>query len=261
MKIQKFFFALLIFICVNSLVLSAKESKYTKPEEVSSLVWEDVKPYLMPMDHPLKKKMDKLFSSFRITESENSIIKAGFLRAKPAFFSKAIVSRHDNLKGYYFKFYSDEQEIDVESKQWIDRAFEAKSLKKTISDYGFKKYFVVPEKWIYVIPDHPKSNGPYPKHFVLVAKKIDILKGGENRYKWQKDIRPKILNALWTIIEKEGLIDSLSGHNLPFTLDGKLAFIDLEYHHIWPVPYGKLTQYLSPKMQVYWENLYRNNEP
>jgi hypothetical protein len=258
MVIRNFLFAFSLCICLNPHSAFAKDTQFLKPHDVSNHVWEDVKPYLMPASHPIKKKMDKLFSSFRVTENEQSIKKAGFLRTKPAHFSKAIVSRNDDLKGYYFKFYNDEQEIDVESKQWIDRAFEAKSLKKTITDYGFKKYFEVPEKWIYIIPDHPKSNGPYPKHFVLVAKKLDVLHGFHNRNKWKKNITPKILNAIWTVIEKEGLIDSVVGHNLPFTEDGKLAFIDLEQHHIWPVPFGRLTEYLSPKMQVYWEELLKN---
>jgi len=258
------FFTATIF-SVN--VLNAKEQQekkvreYIKPSDVSDDVWSEVKPYLLPFDHPLKNKLDKLFTTFRVTDNPATVKKAGFLRSTPAAFSNAIVSRNENLSGYYFKFYHDHQQIDVESKQWIDRAFEARSLKKAIKDHGYQKYFKVPKKWIYLIPDNPQSTGPYPKHFILIATKINTTKGHINRFKWQTEVSRKLLDAVWIINQQEGLVDSCVGHNLPFTKDNKLAYIDLEQHHKWPVPFHRLNGYLNPEMQDYWKKLIDNNGP
>lgn len=250
-------FAFMIHCCVSIAAIPA----YTKPANMKNDVWEEVKPYLMPNNHPLKKKMDKLFTSFRVTENEASLKRAGFLKTTPAAFSNAIVSKNDNLKGYYFKFYDDHQQIDVESKQWIDRASEAKSLQQAVSAHGYEEFFKVPRKWIYLIPENPKSNGPYPKNFILVAKQIDIDKRSVSHYKWQTIVTRKLLRALFTLIMEEGLVDSCVAHNLPFTKDDRLAFVDLEQHHKWPVPFHRLNKYLSPKMQDYWNHLINNNGP
>lgn len=230
-------------------------SDYVKPFGVSENVWKDVEPYLLPENHPIKKKLDKLFTSFRVTENAQSIERAGFKRSKPAFFSHAIISENIYIKDYFFKFYSDEQFIEIESKQWIDRAFESRSLRKAIHEYGYEKYFIVPKKWIYPIPDSPESKGPYPKHFILVAEKIKILKSAQSKEKWKYAVTKKLLKAVFTLVQKEGLIDSTVAHNLPFTKKNKLVFVDLEQHHQWPVPFHRLLNYLNEEMQSYWISL------
>lgn len=243
-----------VFLLATTSLTSATTTPYQKPLLVSDAVWADVQPYLMPADHPIKKKLDKLFKT-RVLENEKSILKAGFSKATPGAFSHVIISENKKLKGYIFKFYSDEQAIEIEAEQWINRAFEAQSVQKAIETHGFTKYFKVPKKWIYPLPNNTKSKSAYPKSFILVAEKINIVRGRENVFKWRHEVKPKLLDAVYTITEYEGLIDSLVIHNLPFTSDNKLAFIDLEHHHKWPVPFYKLKRYLNQPMQDYWENL------
>lgn len=231
---------------------------HVKPDLVSENVWKEIQPYLLPINHPLKKKLDALFTSSRVTLNTKSIENAGFTKSIPAQFSHAIIAKNESIPGYYFKFYSDEQEIDVESKQWIDRAFEARALKEAVILHGYQKYFVVPKKWIYPIPNTPVSTGPYPKSFILIAEKIKIAKRSNNLYKWRTLPTKKLLNAIWVLTEQEGLVDSLVAHNLPFTYDNRLAFIDLEHHHHWPVPFYKLLDFLNSEMQSYWNELTKN---
>ncbi len=249
-KFKQFFFVPLLFILSCSAYAG-----YSKPVLVSDYVWNEVQPYLLPDDHPAKRKLDKLFHSFRVTENTSSIIKAGFKNYIPGQFSKAIVSKNKKIKDYYFKFYSDEQIIENESKQWVDRAFEAKSLQRAIRDHGYDKYFVVPNKWIYPIPDSPISKSPQPKSFILVASSLGIEKGSKNRQKWKTKVTPSMLDALYIIVEQEGLNDSLIASNLPFTKNNKLAFIDLEHHHNRPIPYFKLLHYLNSEMKAHWNGL------
>ncbi|HRD55536.1 MAG TPA: hypothetical protein PLC42_03975 [Parachlamydiaceae bacterium] len=244
------------FLFISFVFTFSLFADYQKPSLVSNNVWKDIQPYLLPYNHPLRKKMDKLFKSFRVTENAKSLQKAGFERWEPAFFSKAIISKNERIDdGYYFKFYSDEQDIAVESEQWINRAFEARNLAKTIKNLGYQDFFIVPKKWIYPIPDVPRSKSAFPKNFILIAKKIGIEKSTTSRYKWQNRITKKMLKALYTVIEKEGLVDSLASHNVPFSKDDKLVFVDLEHHHKWPVPFEKLLKYLNPSMQIYWKQL------
>lgn len=255
------FICLTLGFIIHSSICCAVTPAYKKPAKVTNEVWNEVQPYLLPMNHPLKKKMDKLFTSFRVTENEASLRRAGFQKTTPAAFSNAIISKNDHLSGYYFKFYDDQQQIDVESKQWVDRASEAKSLQRAIIAHGYEEFFKVPKKWIYLIPENPKSNGPQPKNFILVATQIDIVKRSVNHYKWENNVTRKLLRAVWTLTNEEGLVDSCVAHNLTFTTDDKLAFVDLEQHHKWPVPFHRLNRYLSPKMQDYWNHLINNNGP
>lgn len=253
MHLIVYIFTLLLSFGLNS--AEQINSAYTKPNLVSEEVWNDVQPYLLPEKHPLKNKLDRLFTSFRVTLNAESILKAGFSKANPGLFSHAIIAKNETFPGYYFKFYSDDQAIDEESKQWINRAFEAKKLKQAINNHQYQKYFVVPKKWIYPLPDLPKSKGRYPKSFILIAEKIDITKRSMNIHKWRTVPTKKLLNAVFVITEQEGLVDSLVAHNLPFTYDNRLAFIDLEHHHQWPVPFYKLLNFLNPEMQKYWKEL------
>ena len=62
-------------------------------------------------------------------------------------------------------------------------------------------------------------------------------------------------------LTEEGLKDSVFPDNIPFTKDGKMAFIDTEHHHLWPVDYYRLERYLSPEMKTYWKNLTHSFSP
>lgn len=247
-------FSLIFFIRIFQLTFCFGNG-YVKPESVSDEEWENIVPYLMPMDHPIKKKMDRIFTHRRVTQNNENIIAAGFLTSKKGVYSHAIITKHKKLKDYFFKFYSDEQQIDIESAQWVNRAHAARAVKKAIEEHHFQKYFKVAKKWIYLIPEIPVSNGSYPKHFILVATNLDLHEKKVSRKMWETEATPKLLHAVWTLMEQEGLADSLVAHNLPFAKDGRLALVDLEHHGFWPLPYYKLTHYLNPKMQDYWLSL------
>jgi hypothetical protein len=42
---------------------------------------------------------------------------------------------------------------------------------------------------------------------------------------------------------------------MPFCRDGRIAIIDTEYHHKWPVPFYKLTKYFPKDLQSYWNKI------
>ena len=49
---------------------------------ISNDVWETVKPYLLPSNHPLKAKLDMIFGNERVTRSVHALKNAGFSRCQ-----------------------------------------------------------------------------------------------------------------------------------------------------------------------------------
>jgi len=249
-RILSIFFAL--FLCLAQL-----EGAPARPAHIDPAVWAQVEPYVMPNDHPIKAKLDKLFSKTRVLLNAHTLAKAGFKKTKPGQFSKAIVSTNSHFKNYLFKMYSDEQRGLSDWQQWVDRASGAISAQESINRHGYQSYFVVPKKWIYVLPENPAPPVYLErKNFILVVEDMHILKKSDNYGLWKSaSITPALLDALYILTQEQGLADSTLPFNIPFTKRGKIALIDLEINHKWTVPFERLTRYLSPAMRQYWEGL------
>lgn len=138
------------------------------------------------------------------------------------------------------------------------------AIKKAIHQHhGFQHYFKAPQKWVYPLPQHPAPpKGINNKHFILVCEDMHVHRHKDNIAKWKGvAINKRKLSALFIMLRELGLSDSVYPFNIPFSKDGKITFIDTEYHHDWPVPYHKLTPYLSPRMKLHWKNLIKQNGP
>lgn len=220
---------------------------YTKPETLSAQAWQEAELYLLPLNHPIKAKLDKLFKSKDATENKKNLKKSGFLGTKPGLWSHTIVTQHPKLKGYYFKLHTNDQK-DIDSYTLLKtRVAGARSLQAAIDRHKYNKYFKVPKKWLYLVPNSSK--------FILVAEDCHLITEKGSQAKWKNTNDPKILTAFFTILQEEGLIDSVQCKNTAFSLDGELCFIDLEHHHQWPVPFNQLLPFLSSKMQKHWNDL------
>jgi hypothetical protein len=226
---------------------------------VSPQVWEKISPYFLPENHPIKPKLDSLFSK-RITLNSESLKNAGFEDPEPQKFSKTIVTKHKKIKGYYFKLFTDEQEIDDGQKLYA-RALGAERVKGCIDRNELHHLCKVPKKWIYPLPENPSpSKGEHRKNFILIAEDMDLYSKDENLKKWKKSplVTIELLDAVYLILREEGLKDSVYPFNIPFSKkDRKIAFIDLEETHEWPVRFKRLLPYLSPEMALYWSALYQ----
>lgn len=71
---------------------------------------------------------------------------------------------------------------------------------------------------------------------------------------WNNLQEKELLSALYDVLEITGLKDCAKPANIPFSQDGRIAFVDTQSWKEWPVDYNKLTDYLSPDLQVYWKN-------
>lgn len=222
---------------------------YERNTKIAAEVWNSLEPHFLPENHKLKKNLDAIFNAKNVTQNSESIEKAKFKHIIIGKKSHIVVAMHPKLKGYRIKFYLEEgPEVDDIYK--LKRRVEgAKAIRNIIeNDPVYSLIFRVPRKWLYPLP--------YPTnkiHLVLIAEDMDIYSYEQNWLKWRStSINPKKLDALYEVMEKAGLWDSVFAFNIPFTKDGKIAFIDTEYYHKWPVPYHKLNQYLSPRMEIYW---------
>lgn len=214
---------------------------------VPSEIWEKIEPYFLPSDHPIKENLDQFFQT-RVTESLESFQKAGFKNAFLREPTNIVFGKHPLFKGYLFKVYLDSQPSLCEWDNWVKRIDGAKAIKECIDQHCFT-HFVVPNKWIYPLP---QDN--YEKNFILIVEEIPLLKGKENSIKYKKGMTPQILDELFCIITEAGLLDSVFRNNIPFAKTGQIAFIDTEHSGFPPecIPYGRLLPYLSKEMQVYW---------
>jgi len=220
-------------------------------------IWNQLKPYFLPFNHPTKHILSEIFEAERVTLCRESFIAAGFKVNAPKNPGNLVVGKHPRLKEYLVKAYLDTQDA-AEWDNFFKRVTGALSIQQSIDTHGYQKQFDVPKKWIYPLPfNHLPPNDPqyFQKNFILIVEDAHLLNHYENAKSFKNKITSKTLNALHTIITEEGLIDSLFRGNIPFNKRGKICFIDTEHHHLWPIKYEFLLRYLSPEMQSYWQNL------
>ncbi|MCE5316775.1 MAG: hypothetical protein LLG04_05360 [Parachlamydia sp.] len=242
--------------------IAGAQEAYVRNPVISSAVWDHVQPYLLPPDHPIKPKLDRIFKKGVLTDAE-SLRKAGF-KFKLRRDRFMIIAGHRDLKGYVLKLYVDKQKLrEGEWLQWIKRIEGADRIRTSIESNSFGHFMKVPQKWIYPLPSQAvaKPAGDcFPKFFVLVAEKMDIVTHGKNRAKYRFMMHEELLEALFVVMKENLLIDSMFLDNIPFCKDHRIAFVDTEHSNtrIKPMPYEQMLNHLSPKMRKFWKTLIVN---
>lgn len=231
-------------------------SDYVRPDHVSPEVWALLEPYFLPPAHPLRSKLDKIFEKERVNANLSSLTRAGFVNVKEGPYSHMVITKHPKLKDVYVKLMVDSSPY-TDWKQIKKRVEGAISAKKTITELGYEHLFKVPQKWVYPIPPScvPAPDAENPKNFVLIAEDMNVCPRTKNYNRWKYSATRELLVALHQVLQIEGLVDSAVAFNIPFSYDGKVALIDLEHHHHWPVPFYKLERYLRPDLQDFWRDL------
>lgn len=242
------------------------EQKQTKalnpPPHISSEIWQAVEPFLLPENHPIKGKMDRIFSKSRVVANEKALFKAGFTwTQKTVSHSGIYPTRHKKIKNFFIKLLTDVQDI-ADWRQWVKRAQGARDIRHFISKHDYERIFKVPQKYIYPLPEKPSpEEKTYPKYFVLLSEDMKIVNPELNEDMYKNRVTKALLNVIYKIVTELGLIDSLFIHNLCWAKDGRLAFVDTEKHHSWPVLYHRYYKILSPPMVDYWKSLVKHHGP
>jgi hypothetical protein len=232
--------------------------EYESPN-VPDEVWQEVSPYLLPENHPAWPKLNRVFCQQRATQSSDRFKKAGFRRYRPGRFSRVSASSHPEFPEYFIKAYCDvETGILYDWRKWIHRIKGAETIRECIKKYHLQDDFKVPHKWIYPLPKHPsppRSSHYLRKNFILVCENMQIQDHEKNEKLYKHHLSRKRMEGVYIILQVCGLYDSTYVFNIPFCKDGKIAIIDTEYHHKWPVPYYKLTKYFPKSLQSYWKKI------
>lgn len=250
------------FLNLRNYAIESQKQYYTQHPYVEPHVWNYVKPLFLPENHPIKSKLDRLFST-RVTQNEATLKKAGFTNPDPMKFSKTIVTKNKNVPGYMFKFFSDEQKGISDWQQCLYRVTGALYIQDALNRYNINHLFVVPTKYIYPLPGDPSPPANLErKNFIVVENFLDIYTGSQNNRMWKSPvINPITLTWIYLLLQELGLKDSPYNFNMPITKDNRIAFVDTEHHHKWPVPFEKLWQFLSSDMGLLWSKMIEKGGP
>lgn len=237
---------------------------HSPSQYVSDQVWQEVRDFIIPNDHPIKYRLDAIFSASRAFYDFQSMEAAGFTATIPQHHTGIIVTRHPELKGYVIKAYLDIQEYHSGKPEyyfWKKRAIGAQLIRKSIEEHNYGHLLKVPQKWLYLIPDDPAPLPGLPKMFILVEEDMDIYDSETNKELWGSQIvTKKLLKSFYNVITELGLFDCAKPDNCPISKDGRVAFVDTQCYHFKKVKYHKLTPYLSPSMKKYWKKLIKDGE-
>lgn len=213
--------------------------------------------FLLPVEHPIKPVLDHIFSSSRALLSLESLEKAGFSFSKPRKFTNLIVARHPAIHGYIFKLYLDAQRYHKDKGEhffWILRVQGSLLVRQQIIANNLQDFLKVPQKWIYALPKNPKPHKGYMrKNYILVEEDMDLISNEENKALWKSGyVSKELLDAVFLVLREVGLSDCAKPDNIPFSKDGRVAFIDTQTFG-GSVPFNNLTSVLSEENQSYWK--------
>lgn len=219
-----------------------------------------IAPYLLPIGHPVKPVLDRIFSRSRVLENERTLVDAGFeIISGPRVRSFVIVARHPEVPGYVFKLHLDsESRCRKEVPHWlwlVRRCIGAKGIRKIIKRENITN-FVVPDKWLYVLPVYPFSSALNPEPLILIETDMELESKEVTIEKWKTVVTRKHLDELYLILKHghggHGLLKLPS--NVPYTKHGKFAFTDTEDLKA-DLKLEYIKRYLSKDMQRYWDKL------
>lgn len=214
---------------------------------------EIIAPYLLPDNHSIKKKLDTIFNKAGILTNRQTMIRKGFSISEARSSTNLYFATHIELKGYIIKVFLDEQKGVQEWQNWIARITGANIIRDAIEKNKFQNYFKAPKKWIYKY----RFAAPEGKQYILVVEDMNLVSYEKNVSYWKslKHIHYDKLKALYTLVENEGLYDSIFIDNIPFSKDKKIAFVDTEHYHKWPVKLHRIEKYLHPINKKHWSEL------
>lgn len=252
-------YRLTIFLFLSfSFYLHAYEQNPHVPDDV----WKEVKPFLMPEDHPLKKKLDKIFhQNKRVTASKESLMDEGFIPTQVQG-AVCLALRHIKYPDYVFKVFPDDKNTRVDWQSWVKRVKGSEKIRKAIQKFHYCEYFKVPKKWIYPLPPEPspsqiKEGGR--KNFILVVENMHPISKDKNWSLWRRKNDPNFIKRIMKIVLETGAGDLIRANNAPFCLDGKQAFLDTERTETWPIDFQPMKQFLNKKMRLVLHELVKKN--
>jgi hypothetical protein len=236
-----------------------KNLRYAENPYLTKEMLDTMRPYLLPLDDPLRHTLDAVCQSSRILENKNSFRQAGFITLVHQHKSLIRVARHPLFPGYLFKLYLDSDPPKIRSKSgWVRlvrRCEGAENIRQLIKKKKLV-HFTVPDKWLYppsVSQVPPATPVESVQPVILIVTDMDIVSPPESYEAWKTKITPSHLDELYCIIS-HGFASAFLAYNIPYCKNGKFACIDTEYPKR-TLGYDRVRAYFSPEMQLYWDEL------
>ena len=260
-RIYLFIFLLLNLSCFAALPGASNYPNFEDNPLLTDRMRFMITRHLVPLNHPMKPVLDSIFSQSRVLENERTLVDAGFeVIAGPMPHSFMIVARHPAVPGYVFKMYLDSEVRNREGVphwEWlVRRCVGAQGIKHIIKTENIS-HFLVPDKWLYVLPVYPYSSSLRPELVVLMETDMEPESQKVTKKMWKTAITRKHLDELYLIL-KEGYGGNDVLHltlNVLFTKSGKFAFTDTEFSRVNHPKLKRVKKYLSKEMQSYWSSL------
>lgn len=171
---------------------------------------------------PILKQLEELFVDPKMFESYKRFEKAGFSLVAHAP-HKIMTGGHKTTPGYFFKKYNNDKPGKKQLRNYMHRVEGARFLRAFIAQHRFTRVFA-PKKWLFELPSS------FPERYLVVAEKAPLVsrEATEKAYaRISKEHIRELANILYFF---RGL--NSTAQNLPFTEEGKIAFIDTErWHH------------------------------
>jgi len=224
-----------------------------------------ISPYLLPLEHPMRKPVDSIFLKMRVTANAAIFFTAGFRTIATGPRSHIIVAKHCKLPDYLVKIFLDSEvkkKFNMSSWKWLVRRCEGAKKIRNIIRRRHIRLFAVPDKWIYPLSPSPAppNDRHYTRHLaILLVTDMKLATEKANYQAWFNKISKEHLNELYEIIVRaKG--SSYRPDNIALTRNGKFAFIDTEYPTSGP-DFKSIRYFLNSELCDYWDSLVTNGGP
>lgn len=157
-------------------------------------------------------------------DTEDDWRDSGF-RVLPRSAEKIIVAGHRDARSFLFKKYPTAwRSYGEQLELYEERVNGARVLANHLQTHAVDK-IVVPRKWLCTLPSRHEVRGK--PSYVIVVDRFDLLDRDESERLYRKIDRDLLEDLCAILFRFRGL--DFSVRNVPFTRDGKIAFIDTEH--------------------------------
>lgn len=172
---------------------------------------------------PKSLDLAKLFVDPKMFDSRDKFRAAGFKVFERSNDDKIMVASHEDAKGYLFKKYSASTSMEAQLENHEKRVKGARKVQELI-EADHLEHVVVPQKYLHELPREFSRKGP---SHVLIVERLSLMSTDDSKKQYRR-ISEDVLRDLCTVFFSFPGLDSVVD-NVPFTKDGKIAFIDTEH--------------------------------
>lgn len=167
---------------------------------------------------PIFEQLPRLFFNKKMFDSVDRFEDAGF-KIIPHAPHKMMVGSHKEAPRYLFKKYNNDHDGSEQLLNYMRRIEGARMLRSFIEQRRFTTV-VAPRKWLYELPS------AFPERYLVVIEKMDLLSKDATDRSYKRIGKEQMRELAVILYYFRGLNSTTA--NLPFTEDGKIAFIDTE---------------------------------